>query len=79
MSQRQIAEGIKINRSAYGSYEDGRAEPSINTFISLSKFYGITLDEMFAEVIGAIPVPLSNMDRQQIMHFTKEIQKLLTD
>jgi repressor LexA len=43
--QRYVAEQIGITPSKLGHYENGRAEPDIDTLYRLSTFYGISLDE----------------------------------
>jgi transcriptional regulator with XRE-family HTH domain len=46
-TQEKVAELIGIKRSRYGSYEDGRAEPSIQILRSLAILYGFrSIDKM---------------------------------
>lgn len=41
MSQQQVSDVIGINRSTYQSYEEGRAEPSLELIFSLMQLYGV--------------------------------------
>lgn len=43
--QKYVAEQIGITPSKLGHYENGRAEPDIDTLYKLSVFYGISLDD----------------------------------
>ena len=43
--QKYVAAQVGISESKLGHYENGRAEPDIDTLHRLSKFYGASLDE----------------------------------
>ena len=50
-TQERIAENIGIKKSTYAAYEEGRAKPSLDTFLKLSEFYGFnSLDELLGIV-----------------------------
>lgn len=46
LTQRQIAQFLKVDRSTYSYYELGKSEPGIETLKQLSTFYGVSIDEM---------------------------------
>lgn len=41
-SQQQVAEQIGIKQKRYAAYEEGRADPSIQTLAAITKLFGIT-------------------------------------
>lgn len=44
MSQAQLAQQLKISPSAMGMYEQGRREPSMETVISIARFFEVSTD-----------------------------------
>lgn len=40
-SQQNVADALGITRSAYGNYEQGLREPSLDTFQKICQFYEI--------------------------------------
>ena len=46
MSQDEIAQTLKINRSTYSGYENGVAFPNIENLISFSDFFKISIDDL---------------------------------
>lgn len=46
LTQEQLAQKTGIKRSLIGSYEEGRAEPKIETLQKLALFFGLSLDDM---------------------------------
>lgn len=51
LSQRQVAEALGINRSAYAYYETGTTRPKISTLTNIAKIYNITVDELLDDEI----------------------------
>ena len=45
-SQEQTAAALNIQRGTYQSYEDGRGGPSLNTIITLAKYFDISIEEL---------------------------------
>jgi len=45
-SQEEMATTLGLTRSSYSGYENNVAEPNIATLNNISKFYGITLDDL---------------------------------
>lgn len=55
LTQAQTADAIGITRSAYGSYEEGRAEPSIPILLRFVKFYRFeSIDQLLGEMPGNV-------------------------
>lgn len=46
LSQQQVADAIKVERSSYTCYEIGKSIPTIPTVIKIAKVFGVTLDEL---------------------------------
>jgi len=46
LKQDQLKEFLGINRTTWSTYEVGRSEPSIGVLISISKFFGVSLDDL---------------------------------
>lgn len=46
LTQEQLAERIGIKRSLLGAYEEGRAEPGLNTLVVMAKLFEISVDEL---------------------------------
>lgn len=44
LTQEELAEFLKITRSALGNYETGLREPDISTLVKISDFFNISLD-----------------------------------
>lgn len=46
LSQEAFAQKIGINRPKIGSYEEGRAEPSLETLQNISHFFKVSIDDL---------------------------------
>ena len=46
MSQFEVAEELNVSRQAISRWETGRAKPSTEKLIALSRLYGVPLDEL---------------------------------
>lgn len=46
MLQREVAFACGITTAAYGSYEKGDREPTLETLSKLADFFGVTVDEL---------------------------------
>lgn len=46
MSQFEVAEALDVSRQAISRWETGRAKPSTEKLIALSRLYGVPLDEL---------------------------------
>ncbi|MCF6183796.1 MAG: helix-turn-helix domain-containing protein [Bacteroidales bacterium] len=46
LTQTEFAELFDLKRTAVGSYEEGRAEPKIETLIKIADYYKLSLDQL---------------------------------
>lgn len=46
LTQAQFAEKIGSNRSAVGAYEEGRADPRLQTLAIMARFFGVSIDDL---------------------------------
>jgi len=49
LSQSDFALLFKLTRASIGSYEEGRAEPKIDTAIEIAKYFSISLSDIFTK------------------------------
>lgn len=49
MSQFEVAEALNVSRQAISRWETGRAKPSTEKLIALSRLYGVPLDELVGD------------------------------
>ena len=48
-SQEEVATDLGLTRSSYSGYENGIAEPGIETLIALSGYYGVPIDSLLTK------------------------------
>jgi len=46
LTQTEFAELFDLKRTAVGSYEEGRAEPKIDTLIKIAEYFKLSLDSL---------------------------------
>jgi transcriptional regulator with XRE-family HTH domain len=51
MTQTEFAELFELKRTALGSYEEGRAEPKIDTIIKIADHFNLSLDQLLRKEI----------------------------
>lgn len=51
-TQEQLAQKIGIKRSLLGAYEEGRAEPGLETLTVLARLFGSTVDLLISETLS---------------------------
>lgn len=49
ISQKEIANHLKLNPSSYSNYENGRREPSLDVLIKISDFLNVEIDKLLTE------------------------------
>ena len=49
LSQQAFADLLDLTRGIISSYEEGRAEPKIETLLHISKFFNLTTDELISK------------------------------
>ena len=53
LTQQQVADYLKIDRSTYAYYESGRSKVNIGVIVKLAHFYQVR----YATLLGPEPVP----------------------
>ncbi|WP_276479698.1 helix-turn-helix domain-containing protein [Paraflavitalea pollutisoli] len=51
LKQHQMHENLGFSRTTWSNYEQCRTSPSLDGLIKISKFFGVSLDELIAEDI----------------------------
>ncbi|MCB9232836.1 MAG: helix-turn-helix domain-containing protein [Bacteroidia bacterium] len=46
LTQEELAQNLEVSRSVIGAYEEGRAEPKLNTMQNIANFFGVSLDQL---------------------------------
>lgn len=54
LSQEEIAGELGLTRSSYSGYENGVAEPNLETLIKFSEYFNISLDKLIKRQLGKI-------------------------
>ena len=65
LSQKEVAEIMGCSVMAYGRYERGEREPSIEMLTILSRYYNVTLDYLVGNV--------DTIDRNELTVYEKEL------
>jgi len=64
-SQIEVAKAVGISNAALSNYETGYREPDLDTLCALSRYYGLTLDELL-DVNGEQSVLYSKINTSPI-------------
>ena len=46
LTQEELAEALYVSRTAVSKWESGRGYPSIDSLKEISRFFGVTIDEL---------------------------------
>ena len=49
VSQQRLADELGLKKSTLAAYESGRAEPRYEELVRLSRFFGVTVDELLSK------------------------------
>lgn len=79
LTQQQVADVLGISRSAYCGYETGRRSPDIDTLMSLSKFYGISLEKFIGKIPANYVYDDEFIESQPEAHYMAQLSKEETD
>lgn len=52
-TQQELADELGVKRPQIGSYEEGRADPRIQTLIKLSDFFNVTIDDLLSKDLSS--------------------------
>ncbi|MGN0995738.1 MAG: helix-turn-helix transcriptional regulator [Candidatus Ventricola sp.] len=61
LTQEQLAEQLFVSRTAVSKWESGRGAPSIDSLRAISRFFGVTIDELLS---GEELISLAQEERQ---------------
>ena len=56
MTQRELADGVMVSFQAISAWERGLSVPDLENAIRLAKYFGVTVDALFAESTGSLLV-----------------------
>lgn len=68
LSQKAFADLFDLNRGVISSYEEGRAEPKIETILKVANHFNLNLDKLLTEIIQVNQL-VSVSDIDQLMLF----------
>ena len=51
-SQEDVASALGLNRSTYSGYENNIAQPNLENMVSISKFFGVTVEDMLSNAFS---------------------------
>lgn len=78
-SQEEVARALGITRSAYNSYENGIAEPSIELIIRLSEYFSLSVDKLLKVELASLPESvLSQIEKGYDMDISGTRLRVLT-
>ncbi|MEO9474498.1 MAG: LexA family transcriptional regulator [Cyclobacteriaceae bacterium] len=70
-TQEQFANEVGIKRSLVGAYEEGRAEPRLQTLLKIGKVLGVTSDDLISKDLTTDkPSPVSVKEKVKILSIT---------
>jgi len=68
LSQKAFADLFDLNRGVISSYEEGRAEPKIETILKVAALFNLSVDELLTEAVQVHQLP-NVSDINQLMLF----------
>lgn len=74
LKQEDVARVLGISRQYYSRYEQGQVELPIRHYVTLAKFYNVTID--FICGLSCIPRPLREIS-DETLGFTKKERQLI--
>lgn len=76
LNQKQVADVLGLTVSAYGNYELGQREPTIESLCKLADYYGVTVDYLIGHDSNAI---MDRPDSAIAENFIREFGDLFSD
>lgn len=73
LSQQQFANLFELSRASIGSYEEGRADPKIETLVKIARYFDLTIDDLVCKKLGS-----SSLEQESIKESPVEEQKSKT-
>ena len=88
LNQDELGRTLNISRQAYSNYENNKRTPDLDTLMSLSKYYQVTLDQLVNYDLSNEPSSISenqvpyflsiDIDTGNTIYLTKEETELIT-
>lgn len=72
LSQQAFAELIELNRGVISSYEEGRAEPKIETLLRIATYFGISTDDIISKPLTVNQLANFNLIENSVSSFSEE-------
>ena len=76
LNQKQVADVLGLTVSAYGNYELGQREPTIESLCKLADYYGVTVDYLIGHDIKSI---IDRPDSAIAENFIREFGDFFSD
>lgn len=80
LSQQAFAELIDLNRGVISSYEEGRAEPKIETLLRIANYFGIPTDDIISKPLTVNQLANFDLIEDSIssieQHISPELQQI---
>ena len=73
LSQQAFAELIDLNRGVISSYEEGRAEPKIETLLRIATYFGIPTDDIISKPLTVNQLSNFSLVEESISAINEEI------
>ena len=77
-SQQQFAGLFELSRASIGSYEEGRAEPKIETLIKIANHFHVTVDQLIRGTVDTNIKTQSSIEEESLPHPTLYIEDRLS-
>ncbi len=65
MTQEELAEALYVSRTAISKWESGRGYPSIDSLKEISRFFGVTIDEL---ICADEMVSMAENEKREYIH-----------
>lgn len=77
LSQKAVADGVGCSPTVYSRYENGERQPSIEMLISLSKFFGVSVDCIIGNSNGGNSDNTGNADIAMLCFTAAEVELIM--
>ncbi|MBX2846460.1 MAG: helix-turn-helix domain-containing protein [Saprospiraceae bacterium] len=79
LSQQQMSDILGVSRASVGSYEEGRAEPKIDTIIRIANHFSITIDALLTREISVNDIVNLKMDHTSFLPELPDVKQEVKD
>lgn len=71
LTQKDVADILKVNRTTYTKYETGVTEPNVSSLRKLSEIFGVDMNCLLSDDMEIVYVHDSSMDDEKTREFIK--------